>query len=400
MSDAADTTTDAAAMLRTFLDHMVKIEASDLYLLANSPPVFRVDNVTYPGRVALQAEEVAAMADSLMTPGQREQFASSCELNLTLAHQDGSRFRINVFRERGAYAVVVRAVPGRIKTLDELGHPLVLKDVALSPRGLVLVVGGAGQGKSTTVAAIVDHRNSSATGHILTVEDPIEFIHPHKQCVVTQREVGTDTRSYAHALHNALRQAADVIVIGEIRDSDTMDAALSFAEAGRLCVSTLRAKDANETMERIFSFFAPDRHGEIRLRLSLTLGAVISQRLIPAPQGGRVAALEILLGTPRIKELIKRGEIAALTAAIEQAAIEGCCTFDASLFALVSAGRVREGDALESADDANSLGARLERFRAGGTLRGVEPPLRLLPDPSQPSVVPVQERRSKAILPR
>jgi twitching motility protein PilU len=271
------------------------------------------------------------------------------------------RYRINVFRQRGATGMVVRLVRTKIKTLAELDHPKVLKDVMRSKRGLVLLVGGTGSGKSTTLAAMIDHRNSSETGHIVTVEDPVEFIHPHKKCVVTQREVGLDTRSYGDALKNTLRQAPDVILIGEIRDVETMEAALAFAETGHLCLSTLHANNANQAIERIMTFFPPGRQQEIRMQLSLNLRAVISQRLLPAAAGGRAAALEILLDTPRIKDLIKRGETDALKDAMEQSAPDGCQTFDAAILALFTAGKVTADEALRAADSPNNLRLRMER---------------------------------------
>ena len=262
-------------------------------------------------------------------------------MNLALATSKGGRFRANIFRQRGATGMVVRLVRTQIKTLDELHHPAILAELMKSKRGLILVVGGTGSGKSTTLAAMIDHRNRTETGHIITIEDPVEFIHPHQKCVVTQREVGIDTRSYHDALKNALRQAPDMILIGEIRDAETMEAAITFAETGHLCLATLHANNANQTIERVLNFFPPERAHEIRLQLSLNLRAIISQRLVPAQDGGRAAALEILLDTPRIRDLIKRGEIEAIKDAMEQGTGEGCKTFDAALYDLVVEGRDR-----------------------------------------------------------
>jgi twitching motility protein PilU len=360
------------------LAHMLKINASDLYLTADSPPVFRVDGVGHSGRVTLDANQVEQMAESLMTPAQIDEFSRTLEMNLAITRGDEGRFRVNVFRQRGATGMVVRLVRTEIKTLDELEHPRVLKDVALSRRGLVLLVGGTGSGKSTTLAAMIDHRNTVETGHIVTVEDPIEFIHRHKKCVVTQREVGLDTRSYADALKNTLRQAPDMILIGEIRDKETMEAAIAFAETGHLCLSTLHANNANQAVERILSFFPADRHHEIRLQLSLNLRAIVSQRLVKSPRGGRAAALEVLLDTPRIKDLIKRGEIDALKDAMLQSQNEGCRTFDASLAELVAAGRIGREEALRSADSPNDLRLRIERAE-GGAGQGSHQKLRLVP---------------------
>jgi twitching motility protein PilU len=272
---------------------------------------------------------------------------------------------VNVFRQRGATGMVIRLVRTKIKTLKDLEHPRTLADVVMSKRGLVLVVGSTGSGKSTTLAAMIDHRNSAESGHIVTVEDPLEFVHPHKKCIVTQREVGLDTRSYADALKNTLRQAPDLILIGEIRDVETMEAAMAFAETGHLCLSTLHANNANQAMERMLNFFPPSRHHEIKLQLSLNLRGIISQRLVPGASGGRAAALEILLDTPRIKDLIKRGDIDGLKEAMEQGANEGCQTFDMALLDLVREGRIRADEALKNADSPNNLRLKLERLNGG-----------------------------------
>jgi twitching motility protein PilU len=372
--------TEWSPALRSLLDHMLKVEASDLYITAGSPPVFRIDGVGYPAKHPLTADQCAVMSESLLTPPQRDELRRLLELNLALALTGGGRFRANLFRQRGAVGMVIRLVRTVIRPLAELRHPPVLADVMLSKRGLVLVVGGTGSGKSTTLAAMIDHRNRSETGHIISIEDPIEFIHQHQQCVVTQREVGIDTLSYRDALKNALRQAPDVILIGEIRDVETMESAIAFAETGHLCVSTLHANNANQAIERVLNFFPPTRQHEIRLQLSLNLRAIISQRLVPALEGGRAAALEILLDTPRIKELIKRGETDALKDAMAQGANEGCATFDGALLALVTSGRIGESEALKAADSPNNLRIQLDRLRrsAGTPVLG-EAPLRLVP---------------------
>ena len=374
--------------MRSLLAHMLRVEASDLYLTDGSPPVFRIDGVGYPAKHAFDGDTIATMANSLMSPAQREEFASKLEMNLALAmtpegDSGGGRFRVNMFRQRGSVGMVVRLVRTTIKSLADLGHPPVLAQVMGSKRGLVLLVGGTGSGKSTTLAAMIDHRNRSETGHIITIEDPVEFVHQHQQCVVTQREVGIDTLSYRDALKNALRQAPDVILIGEIRDSETMESAIAFAETGHLCVSTLHANNANQAIERIMNFFPPTRQHEIRLQLSLNLRAIVSQRLVPSLIGnGRAAALEILLDTPRIKDLIKRGDIDAIKDAMEQGANEGCCTFDSAMFDLVMVGRIDESEALKAADSPNNLRLMIDRYRqscgstvptGGDQLRLVQP---------------------------
>jgi twitching motility protein PilU len=350
------------------LEHMVRIDASDLYLTNGSPPIFRVNGSGLPGRHPATAEALQIMADMLMTEQQRAEFRQKLEMNLAI-EAAGARFRVNVFRQKGATGMVIRQIKTKITTLDELKHPPILKDIISSKRGLVLLVGGTGSGKSTTLAAMIDHRNSTQSGHIVTVEDPVEFVHPHKMCVVTQREVGFDTLSYADALKNTLRQAPDVILIGEIRSAETMEAALAFAETGHLCVSTLHSNSADQAIERILNFFPSERHHEILSQLSLNLRAVVSQRLVASASGGRVAALEILLDTPRIKDLIKRGEVHVLKDAMEQSAVDGCQTFDGALYDLCAAGKIDELQALKNAESANNLRLRLERL-----LRGETPP--------------------------
>jgi twitching motility protein PilU len=363
------------------LNHIIKLDASDLYLTAGKAPVFRVNGAGLAGKTALSAEQVETLVNSLLSTEQSVEFARELELNFALVRGEG-RFRINVFRQRGALGMVARLVRTSIRTLSELGLPDVMKSIAMSRRGLVLVVGATGSGKSTLLAALLDHRNTNESGHILTVEDPIEFMHSHKQSIVTQREVGTDTRSYAAALKNALRQAPDVVMIGEIRDAETMESAIAFAETGHLCLSTLHANNANQALERILNFVPPSRQQEIRLQLSLNLRAVVSQRLVAATSGGRVAALEILLDTPRMRDLVKAGEIEAIKDAIVQSSPDGCRTFDQSLFELYASGAIGEAQALECADSPNNLRLVIERHRAsGGGPASLEPPLRLLADP-------------------
>jgi len=356
--------------MRSLLDHMAKVDASDLYITAGSPPVFRIEGVGYPAKGALDGDTIAAMANTLMTPAQQQEFATQLEMNLALANGP-ARFRVNAFRQRGAVGMVIRLVRTKIKSLADLGHPATLASIMRSKRGLILVVGGTGSGKSTTLAAMIDERNRSATGHIITIEDPVEFIHEHQRCIVTQREVGIDTLSYRDALKNTLRQAPDVILIGEIRDAQTMESAIEFAETGHLCLATLHANNANQAIERVLNFFTHERQHEIRLQLSLNLRAIISQRLVPSVNGGRAAALEIMLDTPRIKDLVKKGEIEMLKDAMTQGVGEGCCSFDQALFELVTVGRIDEQAALAASDSPNNLRLELERFRRSG---GAPPP--------------------------
>ncbi len=383
--------------MRSLLEHMAKVDASDLYITAGSPPVFRIEGVGYPAKNKLEAAAIAVMADTLMTDPQQLEFANKMEMNLALSNGP-ARFRVNMFRQRGAVGMVVRLVRTKIKTLADLGHPPVLSQIMRSKRGLVLVVGGTGSGKSTTLAAMIDERNRVATGHIITIEDPVEFVHEHQQCVVTQREVGIDTLSYKDALKNTLRQAPDVILIGEIRDSQTMEYAIEFAETGHLCIATLHANNANQAIERVLNFFPHERQNEIKMQLSLNLRAIVSQRLVPSLIGnGRAAALEILLDTPRIKDLVKKGDIESIKDAMEQGVNEGCCSFDQALFELTVMGRIDENEAYKAADSPNNLRLQIERFRRSGGNAFDTPDLKLVQPkrPSMPAVVaaPVAVRR-------
>src|SRR5512145_1591740 len=294
--------------IRTLLKVMVDQEASDLYLTVDSPPAYRVHGSTQlTGAPPFTNEQLEALALALMRGQQRGEFEEKMEMNLALYYKELGRFRVNIFRQRGNVGLVFRHIKAEIQTVEELRLPPIIKDITMTKRGLVLVVGATGSGKSTTLAAMIDHRNSNEAGHIITIEDPIEFVHRHKQSVVTQREVGFDTHSFGAALKNTLRQAPDVILVGEIRDTETMEAAIAFAETGHLCLGTLHANNANQAIERVMNFFPQERHAQIYLQLSLNLRAIISQRLIPGVDGKRVAALEVMMDTPRVKELIRKG---------------------------------------------------------------------------------------------
>ena len=263
--------------------------------------------------------------------------------------------------------MVIRQIKMKILTIKDLGLPDILKDIVMAKRGLVLVVGGTGSGKSTSLAAMIDHRNSSSTGHIITFEDPIEYVHPHKRCVITQREVGTDTLSFGDALKNTLRQAPDVILVGEIRDTETMEAAITFAETGHLCMGTLHSNNANQTLERILNFFPVERHPQIYQLISLNLRAIISQRLIPTVEGKRAAAIEILLGTPRVQDLILKGDIDTLKEAMEKGVQEGMQTFDQALYDMYKADKITFDTAMAFADSANNLRLRIKLESGGDT---------------------------------
>jgi twitching motility protein PilU len=300
------------------------------------------------------------LALAKMRPQQRGEFEEKKEINLALYYKDLGRFRVNVFRQKGNLGLVFRHIKADIMTIEQLELPPIIKDIAMTKRGLVLVVGATGSGKSTTLAAMMDHRNSVHAGHIISVEDPIEFVHHHKKSIITQREVGFDTHTFGSALRNTLRQAPDVILIGEIRDTETMEAAITFAETGHLCLGTLHSNNANQAIERIMNFFPVERHAQIYLQLSLNLRAIISQRLIPSVDGRRVPALEIMLDTPRVKDLIKKAEVDTLKEAMEQGIDEGCQTFDHVLFQLYKAERITIEQALINADSANNLRLKIK----------------------------------------
>ena len=340
---------------------MVELEASDLYLTVGRPPMYRVEGkIQAIGDGSFTPEELTALADAMMSEKQRREFAQTFEMNLAQSLPGVARFRVNILSQRGSVAMVIRRIKADVLSLDEMGLPSILKEITMTKRGLVLVVGATGSGKSTTLAAMIDHRNNNEAGHIITIEDPIEFVHRHKQSIVTQREVGSDTHSFQAALKNTLRQAPDVILIGEIRDTETMEAAITFAESGHLCLGTLHSNNANQAIERIMNFFQPERHAQMYLQLSLNLRSIVSQRLIPTVEGKRVAALEILMDTPRIKDLIKRSEVDSLKEAMEQGVQEGCQTFDQALFALYRDGKIGLDQALVNADSANNLRLKIK----------------------------------------
>jgi twitching motility protein PilU len=347
--------------IRYLLRVMVERDASDLYLTVDLPPIYRIQGITHPiGDTAFTNEQLEKLASDIMRDKQRKEFEEKMEMNLALYYPELGRFRVNIFRQRGNVGFAIRQIKVEIVPIDKLGLPSIVKDIALTKRGLVLFTGATGAGKSTSLAAIIDHRNANASGHIVSVEDPIEFVHRHKKSVITQREIGFDTHSYEAALKNTLRQAPDVILIGEIRDAETMEAAITFAETGHLCLSTLHANNANQAIERIINFFPSERHTQIYLQLSLNLRAIISQRLIPGVDGNRVAALEILMDTPRARDLIKKGGIDELKDAMEQGVQEGCQTFDYVLFNLYKAGQISLDQALINADSANNLRLKIK----------------------------------------
>jgi twitching motility protein PilU len=340
---------------------MVERDASDVYLTVAKPPMYRIEGKVEPiGDVGFQVDELCTLATEIMNERQRKEFAETMEMNLAMALPGVARFRVNVFQQRGSVGMVIRRIKADPPNLGELKLPSVISDIAMSRRGLALLVGSTGSGKSTTLAAIIDHRNVNEAGHIITIEDPIEFVHRHKSSIVTQREVGFDTLSFQSALKNTLRQAPDVILIGEIRDTETMEAAITFAETGHLCLATMHSNNANQAIERVMNFFPPERHAQIYLQLSLNLRAIISQRLVRSIEGKRVVAMEIMMDTPRIKDLIKKGEVDILKEGMEQGIREGCQTFDQALFELYKEGKIALDQALVNADSANNLRLKIK----------------------------------------
>jgi len=347
--------------VRSLLKVMVDQESSDLYLTVDAPPIYRIHGLTQQTDAPpFTNEQLEALALALMRGQQRSEFEEKMEMNLALYYKELGRFRVNIFRQKGNVGLVFRHIKAEIQTVEQLQLPPIIKDIAMTKRGLVLVVGATGSGKSTSLAAMIDHRNTIHQGHIITVEDPIEFVHQHKKSIITQREVGFDTLTFQNALRNTLRQAPDVILIGEVRDTETMEAAITFAETGHLCIGTLHSNNANQAIERIMNFFPVERHAQIYLQLSLNLRAIISQRLIPSVDGRRVPALEIMLDTPRIKDLIKKAEVDTLKEAMEQGVDEGCQTFDYVLFQLYKANKITLEQALINADSANNLRLKIK----------------------------------------
>ncbi|ATX79414.1 twitching motility protein PilU [Mariprofundus aestuarium] len=342
--------------IKQLLMVMEKREASDLYITAGMPPSLRINGAVHPmNREPLTALQCAKLANSAMSERQRAAFAAEFEMNLALAFPDIGRFRVNVFRQRSQVGMVIRKVKTEVPTIDQLGLPEIFKDISISPRGLVLMVGATGCGKSTSLAAMIDWRNSNQAGHIISIEDPIEFVHEHKKCVITQREVGTDTLEYQTALKNTLRQAPDVIMIGEIRDRETMELALEFAETGHLCMATLHANNSNQALERIINFFPEEMHPQVCLNLALNLKSILSQRLAKTPDERRVAAIEILINTPRIADLIGKWGVAEIKEVMANGKNYGMQTFDQHLLQLWAAGLISEDEALRQADSVNNL---------------------------------------------
>ena len=348
----------ATGYVNNLLKIMVARKASDLFISVDFPPSMKQDGKMMPVAQAprLNPVQTKALAYALMNDKQRAEFETEKECNFAISPEGIGRFRVNVYVQQGCVAMVLRTITSTIPKFDDLRLPPVLRDVSMTKRGLVILVGGTGSGKSTSLAAMIDHRNENSYGHIITIEDPVEYVHKNKNCLISHREVGADTLNWFAALKNTLRQAPDVILIGEIRDRDTMEYAVAFAETGHLCMATLHANSANQALDRIINFFPEERRQQLLMDLSLNLKAVVSQRLIPRSDGkGRCAAIEILVNTPLVSDLIFKGEVHALKETMKKSTEAGMQTFDQALFYLYEAGDINYEDALRNADSINEL---------------------------------------------
>ena len=349
--------TRAQSLMHQLLGLMKEKGGSDLFITAGFAPAIKFSGKLTPvSNTILSPEESAALVHALMNESQLAEFQSTHECNFAVSPQDIGRFRVSAFMQQAKAGMVVRTITTEIPELDALNVPPQLKDIVMSKRGLIIMVGATGSGKSTTLAAMIGHRNANSHGHIITIEDPVEFVHPHMNCIITQREVGTDTADWHTALRNTLRQAPDVILIGEIRDRETMDHAIAFAETGHLCLATLHANNANQALDRIVNFFPEERRQQVLMDLSLNLRAMISQRLIPAKsEKGRCAAVEIMLNSPLISDLIFNGDVHQIKELMKKSRELGMQTFDQALFDLVDAEKISVEDALRNADSVNDL---------------------------------------------
>lgn len=360
----------AKKYLYGLLNKMQEHGGSDLFVTAGAPPSMRLHGkITKITDKKLTPQQTMALSIAVMDDKEKREFLSTRECNFAISVPDVARFRVNAFVQRGSAGMVIRIIGFEVPSFDKLNLPAVLKDVAMTTRGLVIFVGGTGSGKSTSLAALIDYRNENSQGHIITIEDPVEFVHKHKGCLVTQREVGTDTDTFEIALKNTLRQAPDVILIGEIRDEHTMEHAIAFAETGHLCLATLHANNTNQAMDRIINFFPEERRNQLLLDLSLNLKAVISQRLLATPGGdGRRAAVEILLNSPLMSELIKKGEIHEMKELVKKSREQGMITFDEAIFELIKSGQVTMEEGMRNADSVNDLRLRIKLDESGAGL--------------------------------
>ena len=352
----------AIKYMHDLLRMMVQKEGSDLFITAGAVPSMKVDGALQAlSNQSLSPQHTQVLVSAIMNDRQRAEFEENQECNFAISLPGVSRFRVNAFTQRGSVGVVLRVIRSEIPKFEDLNLPPILRDIAMTKRGLVIFVGATGSGKSTSLAAMVGHRNEHSRGHIITIEDPIEFIHNHKNCIVTQREVGVDTENYEIALKNTLRQAPDVILIGEVRDRETMEHAIAFAETGHLCLTTLHANSTNQALDRIINFFPEDRRQQLLMDLSLNMKGMVSQRLIPNLSGdGRIAAVEIMLNTPLMADLIFKGNVHDMKELISKSTELGMQTFDQALFDLYESGQIKYEDALRNADSVNDLRLRIK----------------------------------------
>jgi twitching motility protein PilU len=352
----------ATRMMQTLLKKMAAKEGSDLFITSGFPPAIKIDGEIHrAAEQRLTQDQSAILVRSIMNDKQAKEFDATQECNFAICPQGIGRFRVSAFVQQGKVGAVLRRIITEIPTIAELQLPASIQDIAMTKRGLVLLVGATGSGKSTSLAAMIGHRNANSRGHIVTIEDPVEYIHPHNHCVVTQREVGVDTESWGAALKNTLRQAPDVIMIGEIRDRDTMEYGIQFAETGHLCLATLHANNANQALDRIINFFPEDKRDQVLMDLSLNVKGIISQRLIPRESGqGRIAALEILLASPLVSDLIYKGAVAELKEVMKKSNRIGMNTFDQALFDLFEQGAISYEEALNNADSKNEVRLRIK----------------------------------------
>ena len=352
----------ATGLIHNLLRGMIGKNASDLFITSGFPPAFKVDGKMTPvSSQALTSAHTQELARSIMNDRQAAEFEATHECNFAISPPGIGRFRVNIFMQQQRVGMVMRTITTKIPDLDQMGMPQVLKDIVMTKRGLVILVGGTGSGKSTTLAAMLGHRNKNSYGHIITIEDPVEYVHDHINCIITHREVGVDTENWHNALKNTLRQAPDVILIGEIRDRETMEYAVAFAETGHLCMATLHANSANQALDRIINFFPEERREQLLMDLSLNIKALISQRLIPKKEGvGRAAAIEIMLNSPLIADMIFKGEVNAIKEVMAKSRELGMETFDGALFTLYESGDISYEEALKNADSVNDLRLRIK----------------------------------------
>lgn len=346
--------------IKPYLELMVRHKASDLFFAAGTQVKIKIEGVIRSvGETVLTAAACREAVEGIMTPEQIEELERERELDFAIALEGKARFRVNAYFQRGQPAMVLRYIRANVPTIEELNVPPILSQLIMHKRGIILMVGATGSGKSTTLAAMIDHRNRNSTGHIVTIEDPIEFTHKHQQCIVSQREIGIDTKSYANALKSVLREAPDVVLIGEIRTRETMEAAIELAGTGHLAISTLHANNAHQAMERIINMFPQEMHKTLFMDLSAYMRAILSQRLVRTKEGSRCAAIEILVNTPHIADLIRDGRVDAINEAMQESGTEGMCTFDDALLALYNAGTITMEEALANADSAANLEAKI-----------------------------------------